>query len=88
MKSKKEVPQKAIGSSRRPLFDRSNLLWMLGGIALMILGFVLMAGGRSDDPNIFDPNEVYSTTRITIAPIVILAGLVVLIFAIFRHPKA
>ena len=71
-----------------PLFDRSNLLWMLGGIALMILGFILMAGGRSDDPNVFDPNEVYSTTRITVAPILILAGLVVLIFAIFRHPKA
>ena len=88
MKSKKEIPQKDIGSSRMPLFDRSNLLWMLGGIALMILGFVLMAGGRSDDPNVFDPNEVYSTTRITIAPIAILAGLVVLIFAIFRHPKA
>ena len=71
-----------------PLFDRSNLLWMLGGVAIMILGFVLMAGGRSDDPNVFNPQEVYSTTRITLAPILILAGLVVLIIAIFRHPKA
>ena len=71
-----------------PLFDRSNLLWMLGGVAIMILGFVLMAGGRSDDPNVFNPQEVYSTTRITLAPILILAGLVVLIVAIFRHPKA
>jgi len=47
-----------------------------------------MAGGRSEDPNVFDPNEVYSTMRITIAPIIILAGLVVLIIAIFRNPKA
>ena len=70
-----------------PLFDRSNLLWMLGGVAVMILGFILMAGGRSDDPNVFKPEEVYSTVRITIAPILILAGLVVLIIAIFRHPK-
>jgi len=60
---------------------------MLAGIAIMILGFLLMAGGRSEDPNVFDPNEVYSTRRITVAPITILAGLVVLIVAIFRQPK-
>lgn len=87
MKSKKETP-KEVPSSRVPLFDKTNLLWMLGGVALMILGFLLMAGGKSDDPKIFNPDEVYSTTRITIAPIVILAGLVFLVFAIFRHPKA
>jgi uncharacterized membrane protein len=69
------------------LFDRENLLWMLGATVLIILGFVLMAGGRSEDPNVFDPNEVYSTRRITIAPIIILAGLVLLIVAIFRQPK-
>jgi Na+/H+ antiporter NhaC len=71
-----------------PLFDKTNLFWMLGGVVLMILGFLLMAGGKSNDPNVFNPDEVYSTTRIIIAPIVILAGLVVLIFSIFRHPKA
>lgn len=61
---------------------------MLGGVALMAIGFLLMAGGRSEDPNVFNAHEVYSTTRITIAPILILAGLVVLIYSIFRHPKA
>jgi len=74
-------------NSSASLFDKANLLWMLGGIAVMILGFLLMSGGRSDDPNVFDPNEVYSTTRITIAPILILAGLVILVIAIFRQPK-
>jgi hypothetical protein len=69
------------------LFDRQNLLWMVGGAAVMVLGFILMAGGRSEDPNVFNPDEVYSTTRITIAPILIIAGLVIEIFAIFRHPK-
>ena len=88
MKSKKETPAKEIPSSRVPLFDRTNLLWMLGGVAIMILGFILMAGGKSDDPNVFNPDEVYSTMRITVAPILILAGLVVLIYSIFRHPKA
>ena len=62
------------------LFDRQNLLWMVIGAAVMTLGFLLMAGGRSEDPNVFNPDEVYSTTRITIAPLLI-------IFAIFRHPK-
>jgi hypothetical protein len=46
-----------------------------------------MAGGGSDDPNIFNENEVYSTRRITIAPIIILIGLVIEIYAIFRQPK-
>lgn len=69
------------------LFEKENFMWMLIGVAVLILGFVLMAGGRSDDPNVFNPAEVYSTRRITIAPIVILLGLVIEIFAIFRQPK-
>jgi hypothetical protein len=69
------------------LFDKANYIWMLGGAAVMILGFLLMAGGRSEDPNVFNPDSVYSTVRITIAPILILAGLVIEIYAIFRHPK-
>jgi hypothetical protein len=87
MKAKKET-SKETPLSGAPLFDKTNLMWMLGGVAIMILGFILMAGGASDDPSVFNPDEVYSTTRITIAPIVILAGLVVLIYSIFRHPKA
>ena len=63
-------------------------MWMLIGIVVMIIGFLLMAGGKSLDPNVFDKNQVYSATRITIAPIIILAGLVIEIVAIFRHPKA
>ena len=69
------------------LFDRENLLWMLAGLVVMGIGFVLMAGGKSEDPNVFNPEEVYSTRRITVAPILVLAGLVVLIISIFRHPR-
>lgn len=76
-------PSSGIGT----LFDKPNLVWMLIGIGVMLLGFLLMAGGRSPDPNVFDKNEVYSPVRITIAPIIILAGLVIEIVAIFRHPK-
>ncbi|MGE5518395.1 MAG: DUF3098 domain-containing protein [Candidatus Dadabacteria bacterium] len=66
------------------LFNKENYNWMLIGAAVMAVGFLLMAGGGSDDPNAFNPNSVYSTVRITIAPIIILAGLVIEIFAIFR----
>lgn len=69
------------------MFDKENFTWMLIGVAILILGFVLMAGGGSDDPNVFDASQVYSTRRITIAPIIILIGLVVEIYAIFRQPK-
>ncbi len=68
-------------------FTRDNLLWMLGGGVVMLLGYVLMSGGGSTDPNVFNPAEVYSTTRITIAPILILLGLGIEIYAIFRTPK-
>ena len=72
---------------RTNLFERENYKWMLIGAGVMIVGFFLMAGGRSEDPNVFNPSEIYSTVRITIAPILILAGLAIEIFAIFRQPK-
>src|ERR1700754_358569 len=70
-----------------PLFGKENYRWMLIGIVLIALGLILMGGGKSKDPNVFNPNEVYSFTRITIAPILILGGFVVEIFAIFRKDK-
>lgn len=82
--SKKTTPTPA---GMGTLFEKDNLTWMLIGLGVMILGFVLMSGGRSNDPNVFNKNEVYGTVRITIAPIVILAGLVIEIVAIFRQPK-
>lgn len=69
------------------LFGKENYTWMLVGAAVMIVGFLLMAGGRSPDPNVFDTNEVYGFRRITIAPIVILAGFVIEIYALFRQPR-
>lgn len=69
------------------LFGKDNLLWMLIGLAVLALGFFLMAGGKSKDPNVFDPKEVYSTTRITIAPLLIILGFVIEIFAIMKNPS-
>lgn len=70
------------------LFGKENYKWMLIGAAIIALGFFLMAGGKSDDVNVFKKEEVYSPMRITVAPILILLGLGVEIFAIFRKPKS
>ncbi|MBL7725998.1 MAG: DUF3098 domain-containing protein [Chitinophagaceae bacterium] len=70
------------------MFSKDNYMWMLAGIILIAVGMFLMSGGKSNtDPAVFNKEAVYSTTRITIAPILILAGLVVEIFAIFKKPK-
>jgi len=75
-------------SKSLPIFEKDNYVWMLAGVVLITLGLILMVGGKSDDPNQFHPDQVYSTRRITVAPILILAGFVVEIFALFRKPKA
>jgi hypothetical protein len=69
------------------LFGRENYKWMLIGLVVMAIGFFLMAGGKSSDPNVFQDKDVYSTTRITIAPILIIAGLIIEIFAIMKKPE-
>ncbi len=69
------------------LFGKENLIWMLIGLAIIALGAILMAGGKSSDPTVFNEQEVYSFTRITLAPILIVAGLIVEIFAIMKKSK-
>lgn len=82
--TKKEAAKKP----HLPLFEKENYLWMGIGAVIVAIGMMLMSGGKSDNPNHFDANSVYSTTRITIAPILILAGFAVEIYAIFKRPKA
>lgn len=65
-------------------FGAANYKWMLVGAAFIILGMFLMAGGKSTNPDIFEPNQVYSFRRITLAPISILIGFVIEIYAIFK----
>lgn len=69
------------------LFGKENYMWMLAGVVVIILGFILMAGGKSADPKVFDPKEVYSTTRITIAPLLIIIGFILEIIGIMKKPK-
>lgn len=67
-----------------PLFGKSNYVLMLAGAVVITLGMVLMAGGKSSDPNQFNYTEVYSTMRVTVAPILIILGLGLEVFAIFK----
>ena len=77
----------AVKKNEGALFNKENYKWMLIGIIIIAIGMFLMSGGKSDNPAVFNSKAVYSTTRITIAPLLILAGLVIEIFAIFRKPK-
>ncbi len=66
------------------LFTKDNYMWMIIGVVIIALGMFLMSGGKNPDPKSFDYNLVYSSTRITVAPILILLGLGIELFAIFK----
>lgn len=66
---------------------RKNVRYVIAGLGIMILGYVLMMGGGSDDPNVFN-DAMFSTTRTVIAPVLILAGMVVEIWAVMYRGKA
>jgi uncharacterized membrane protein len=66
---------------------KDNLRIILIGLAINVLGYLLMIGGGSDNPNEFNEAELFSTIRITVAPILIVAGFVVIILGIMRKPK-
>jgi len=68
-------------------FGKENYTLMFIGLGVIILGFVLMAGGKSADPKIFNEAEIYSTTRITIAPILVIIGLIIEGYAIMKKSK-
>ncbi|TDQ21925.1 MULTISPECIES: DUF3098 domain-containing protein [Tenacibaculum] len=68
------------------LFGKRNYIIMLIGIAVIALGFILMAGGGSDDPNVFNP-EIYGWRRIRLAPTLVIIGFGIEIYAIFANPK-
>ena len=63
------------------LFGKRNYIIMLIGVAVIALGFILMAGGGSDDPNVFN-DEIFNARRITWAPLMLIIGLVIEVYAI------
>lgn len=68
------------------LFDKSNYTWMIGGLVLVFIGLALMAGGKSADPHQFNYDEIYSFRRITLAPVLMMIGFGIEIYAIMKKP--
>lgn len=68
-------------------FTKKNYFIMAAGVALILLGYVLMMGGESTDPNVFNAEEKYSFVRITLSPILIVLGLGLQIPAIMLRFK-
>jgi hypothetical protein len=69
------------------LFESVNYKILLIGLAVIALGFILMSGGGSEDPNVFKEAELFSFRRIRLAPTLVLIGFGVTIYSIFKNPK-
>jgi len=94
------TPRPATPTARRPrpatpvtspqhfLFTRDNYMWMLIGLALIFLSFLLMSGGKAENPAEFHYEEIYSFRRITLAPILMVLGFAIEAFAIMKKPKS
>lgn len=65
-------------------FTRTNYRLLLIGIGIVILGYILMAGGGSGDPEVFIAEEVFSDRRITVAPVVCIIGYLFVVYAIMK----
>jgi hypothetical protein len=68
------------------IFEKKNYQFMFIGLAVIALGFILMAGGGSDDPNTFNP-AIYNFQRIRLAPTLVLLGFAIEVYAILLNPK-
>ena len=69
------------------LFGKRNYIIMLIGVVIIALGFILMAGGGSEDPEVFN-EEIYNFRRIRLAPTLVILGFIVEIYAILSSPKS
>lgn len=67
------------------IFEKRNYQIMFIGLAFIVVGFILMSGGGSDDPNVFNP-EIFSWRRIRLAPTLVLIGFAIQIYAILVNP--
>jgi len=66
------------------VFGKDNYIFIIGGFTLTLIGFILMMGGASEDPNVFDETEIFSTTRITVAPFLVIVGYIVVAYGIMK----
>lgn len=77
----------SIQDNKEFIFGKRNYKFMFIGLACIVIGFILMSGGGSDDPNIFN-EDIFSFRRIRLAPTLVLIGFGIQIYAILTHSKA
>lgn len=82
---KKNQNRTTQNSNTEFIFQKKNYMFMFIGIACIALGFILMSGGGSDDPNVFN-EEIYNFRRIRLAPTLVLIGLGIEVYAILLNP--
>jgi hypothetical protein len=68
-------------------FQKENYKILFVGIAINVLGYILMIGGGAEDPNTFNADELFSPIRITVAPILIVAGYIIILYSIMKKPS-
>ncbi|HET8963089.1 MAG TPA: DUF3098 domain-containing protein [Chitinophagales bacterium] len=83
----KNQPVKNVSQEEGMVLSKRNYYLIILGVVIIVIGFILMSGGKYTDPNVFNGEELYSTRRITVAPIVVLLGFTIEIFAIFYKQK-
>jgi hypothetical protein len=82
---KKQNNSKGQASKPEFIFQKRNYIFMFLGIGFIALGFILMSGGGSDDPNVFN-EDIYNFRRIRLAPTLVLIGLGIEVYAILLNP--
>ena len=69
------------------IFGKKNYKWLFIGLAFIAIGFILMSGGGSDDPNVFD-ESIFSWRRIRLAPTLVIIGFGIQVYAILLNPNS
>ena len=87
MANPKSQPQKTNAPKQvNFLFHRENYIILFVGLAVLIIGYMLMSGGHQQ-PNEYKTDEIYSFRRVTLAPIVVIAGYLIILFSVLKKPK-
>lgn len=83
-----DIVEEGTAQARPMLFNRQNFIYFGIGLLTVIIGFLFMAGGQMPDANTFDESIIYSPMRITVAPLLVLVGLGIVIYGIFKNTDA
>jgi hypothetical protein len=85
-KQKNTVAKEVVENEKKLPFTKMNYMLVIAGVLLIALGMILMIGGGSSDPDVFNP-KMFNFQRLTLSPILILWGFAVEIVAIFWRKK-